>query len=155
MSFLSDKIIDDQGNVKTIAGGQDARLYYVDLNGNRKPYLLDGESSGGVTSVNGKSGDVIIDTLDITYQDVLGIALESYTYNTVTQPVGNETISIPAGIKNAMCTFTTDELEFTYTLNIDSSYKVNKPFEFETNSTYVIAVDNGVILWSKIETIEG
>ena len=53
-----------------------------------------------------------------------------------------------------MYTFTTKP-EFNYTLNIDASYKINKPFEFETESSYVIAVDNGVILWSKIETIEG
>ena len=46
-NYLSDKVIDDQGNVKTIAGGQDARLYYIDFEGNRKKYLLDGEAAGG------------------------------------------------------------------------------------------------------------
>ena len=45
--YLNDKIIDDQGNVKTITSGQDARLYYVDVNGERKKYLLDGEAAGG------------------------------------------------------------------------------------------------------------
>ena len=110
---------------------------------------------GGVKTVNGQSGDVVIDTLDITYQDVYGIAFESYTYNTVVQTVSYEIVSIPEGIRNAMCTFTTDENGFTYTLNIDGSYKINKPFEFEAGSTYVIAVDNNVILWSKIETVEG
>lgn len=44
---LGDKIIDDQGNVKTIAGGQDARLYYLDVEGNRKKYLLEGEVKEG------------------------------------------------------------------------------------------------------------
>lgn len=33
---LGDKIIDDQGNVKTFSSGQDARLYYLDFEGNRK-----------------------------------------------------------------------------------------------------------------------
>ena len=47
MNYLSDKIIDDQGNVKTVAGGQDARLYYIDVYGQRKKYLLQGEVSGG------------------------------------------------------------------------------------------------------------
>ena len=50
--YLNDKIIDDQGNVKTIAAGQDARLYYVDVNGERKKYLLDGEAAGGGTDIN-------------------------------------------------------------------------------------------------------
>lgn len=35
------------GNVKTIASGQDARLYYVDINGERKKYLIDGEVAAG------------------------------------------------------------------------------------------------------------
>lgn len=50
--YLNDKIIDDQGNVKTVTSGQDARLYYVDVNGERKKYLLDGEAAadgGGAT----------------------------------------------------------------------------------------------------------
>lgn len=47
MNYLSDKIIDDQGNVKTVASGQDARLYYIDVYGQRKKYLLQGEVSGG------------------------------------------------------------------------------------------------------------
>lgn len=45
-NFLGDKIIDDQGNVRTIAGGQDAKLYYIDLEGNRKKYLIEGEGGG-------------------------------------------------------------------------------------------------------------
>ena len=43
---LSDKIIDDQGNVKTFASGQNARLYYLDFQGNEKRYLLEGEVGG-------------------------------------------------------------------------------------------------------------
>lgn len=53
-----------------------------------------------------------------------------------------------------MLTFETKP-EFAFTLEIDASYKINKPFEFETDSSYIIAVDNNTILWSKIETIEG
>lgn len=37
------KLLTISGNVKTIAGGQDARLYYLDIDGNRKKYLLEGE----------------------------------------------------------------------------------------------------------------
>lgn len=154
-NFLGDRIIDDQGNVRTIAGGQDAKLYYIDLEGNRKPYLIEGEGGGGgVTSVNGQKGDVTIDTLDINYVKGSDPAFTSFTYYTCTQKLANLNIVIPAGIKNSMLTFETKS-EFAFTLQIDASYKINKPFEFETDSSYIIAVDNNTILWSKIETIEG
>ena len=53
---LSDKIIDDQGNVKSIAGGQDARLYYIDVEGKRKKYILEGEdSTSGILIVEGEN----------------------------------------------------------------------------------------------------
>lgn len=65
---LNDKVIDDQGNVKTFASGQDARLYYLDFEGNEKKYLLEGDGGGGVelpenivNTINGQTGDVVID----------------------------------------------------------------------------------------------
>ena len=134
--------------------GQDAKLYYIDYQGNRKPYLIEGEGAGGVTSVNGQTGDVTIDTLDINYVKGSNPAFTSFTYYTCTQKLANLKIVIPAGIKNSMLTFETKP-EFAFTLEIDASYKINKPFEFETDSSYIIAVDNNTILWSKIETIEG
>lgn len=66
--LLGDKIIDDQGNARTLGGSQDARLYYEDINGNRKKYLLDGE--GGITgsyvsTINGMSGEVTLTTSNL------------------------------------------------------------------------------------------
>lgn len=40
---ISDLMIADQGNVQTFAGSADARLYYLDLDGTEKKYLLEGE----------------------------------------------------------------------------------------------------------------
>ena len=48
MSNLSDKIIDDQGNARTYSNGYDSRLHYVDVNGQDKKYLIDGEGGGGI-----------------------------------------------------------------------------------------------------------
>ena len=78
-------------------GGQDAKLYYIDLEGNRKKYLIEGEA-GGVKSVNGQTGDVTIDTLDITYESGTlndGTAFVSYRYYTCTQPLGSLKVEIP------------------------------------------------------------
>lgn len=148
-NFLGDKIIDDQGNVKTIAGGQDAKLYYIDYEGNRKKYLLEGEV-GGVKSVNGQSGDVTIETLDIDYQDVNDIQFGNFQYFTCTNTITNINLNIPANLKNTMCLFTTGD-SITFNITIDSIYKINKPFEFEPNSNYVIAIDNNTILWTILE----
>ena len=148
--FLNDKIIDDQGNVKTVAGGQDAKLYYIDGNGNRKQYLIEGELTAGVKSVNGQSGDVIIETLDINYQEVNEIQFGNFQYFTCTNAITNINLNIPANLKNTMCLFTTGD-SITFNITIDSIYKINKPFEFEPNSNYVIAIDNNTILWTILE----
>lgn len=86
---LGDKIIDDQGNVKTIASGQDARLYYLDFKGRRKKYLLEGEGGSGeggaVNSVNGQTGDV----------ELYIPTLPDKIVNTINGKTGNVTLDIP------------------------------------------------------------
>ena len=173
LQLLNDRIIDDQGNVKTIAGGQDARLYYMDINGKRKKYLLEGEASGGegsaVTSVNGMTGDVVIDVdfdgvtsvngmkgdveIDLTqvdYESYSGsnIKLEANKYFTNTNVLTNIDLSIN-NINNAMCVFKTGD-SITFTVAVAENMLVNKAFNFEANKNYVIAVDNGIIFWTEI-----
>lgn len=92
---LGDRVIDDQGNVKTFSSGQDARLYYLDSEGNTKKYLLEGEAAGGggggelpenlVTSVNGQTGDVILDIPELPGNIV----------NSINGQTGDVTIEIP------------------------------------------------------------
>jgi hypothetical protein len=55
---LGDVLIDNQGNARTFAGGADARLYYLDYEGNEKKYLLEGEAAEG-GSVDLKQGEGI------------------------------------------------------------------------------------------------
>lgn len=95
---LSDKIIDDQGNVKTFAGGQDARLYYLDFEGNERKYLLEGEAAGG-----GEGGDVPAgineDVLKTTGSSLIQLKVNSTTgpyFSTTKFESGSKRYFVPA-----------------------------------------------------------
>jgi hypothetical protein len=163
--YLNDKIIDDQGNVKTISSGQDARLYYVDVNGERKKYLLDGEISAkeldpifsAVSGMYALKTDIPANIVTFYYQTAFpepwGLWFNSNQFiDFSVAPVTNLILSLPPELKNAAILFRTGDT-ITYTINIPAGtyYKINKPFEFEPNSYYLIAADNNVILWTKIE----
>jgi hypothetical protein len=70
-------MIADQGNVQTFAGSADARLYYLDLDGKEKKYLLEGEvnvEGGAMTPEEIK--DAIKDeyaTIDYVNKEISGI----------------------------------------------------------------------------------
>lgn len=68
-NILNDRIIDDQGNARTVANGQDARLSYIDVFGNRKQYLLEGEGGGDV-KVPTKTSELQNDSGFITADDI-------------------------------------------------------------------------------------
>ena len=53
----SDKVINEQGNVATYCAGADARLRYVDINGQDKKYLIEGEGGGGESTVSGLTNE--------------------------------------------------------------------------------------------------
>ena len=76
---------------------------------------------------------------------------ESYAYLTLTSPITSINYSLPNGtLNNAVLQFTTgDTVEFTITGS--SSYKINKPFEFEPNTSYIIYVDVYDIFWCKLQ----
>ena len=75
---------------------------------------------------------------------------ESYAYLTLTSPITSINYSLPNGtLNNAVLQFTTgDTIEFTITGS--SSYKINKPFKFEPNTSYIIYVDVYDIFWCKL-----
>ena len=76
---------------------------------------------------------------------------ESYAYLTLTSPITSINYSLPNGtLNNAVLQFTTgDTIEFTITGS--SSYKINKPFKFEPNTSYIIYVDVYDIFWCKLQ----
>lgn len=136
-NFLSDRVIDDQGNVKTVAGGQDAKLYYIDYQGNRKKYLIEGDDVGGQQKQN------------VQYKE--SFQLLDDTTVIVEQPITTINYQIPTAT-NALCIFTTGE-EFTFTFSYSSQLKINKQFDFQPGLTYAVAVDNGLIIWSAFQEI--
>ena len=76
---------------------------------------------------------------------------ESYAYLTLTSPITSINYNLPEGtLNNAVLQFTTgDTVEFTITGS--SSYKINKPFNFEPNTSYIIYVDVYDIFWCKLQ----
>lgn len=93
------------------------------------------------------SGSIISEA--IVYADSDTVKFADRTYYNVTTAQTEINCTIPAGIKNAQCRFTTGD-SISYTFNIDNSYKINSPVALYSNSSYVFTVDNGVILWTKL-----
>lgn len=93
------------------------------------------------------SGSIISEAIVYANSDTVKFA--DRTYYNVTTAQTEINCTIPAGIKNAQCRFSTGD-SITYTFDIDSSYKINSDVSLERNSSYVFTVDNGVILWAQL-----
>ena len=75
---------------------------------------------------------------------------ESYAYLTLTSPITSINYNLPEGtLKNAILQFTTGE-NITFTITGSAAYKINKPFNFEASTTYIIYVDAYDIFWCKL-----
>ena len=82
--------------------------------------------------------------------DANSFRFESYAYLTLTSTITSINYSLPDGtLKNAILQFTTGDT-INYTITGSSSYKINKPFEFEPNTSYIIYVDTYDIFWCKL-----
>ena len=76
---------------------------------------------------------------------------ESYAYLTLTSPITSINYSLPEGtLNNAVLQFTTGE-NITFTITGSAAYKINKPFKFEPNTSYIIYVDVYDIFWCKLQ----
>lgn len=76
---------------------------------------------------------------------------ESYAYFTLTSPITSINYSLPDGtLNNAVLQFTTGDT-INYTITGSASYKINKPFNFEPNTSYIIYVDVYDIFWCKLQ----
>lgn len=128
---INEKIIDDQGNVKTIASGQDARLYYVNFNGDRLKYLLEGE---GMT-------EEVTDTFK----------LDSFKFYKCSEVLTDITYKFEP-VKNGLIIFSTGDT-ISYNFSYPTSMFINRPIELEPNKDYVIVVENSLIFWSEVAAI--
>ena len=82
--------------------------------------------------------------------DFNSFTFESYAYFTLTSPITSINYSLPDGsLKNAILQFTTGDT-IDYTITGSNLYKINKPFNFEPNTSYIIYVDVYDIFWCKL-----
>lgn len=83
--------------------------------------------------------------------DANSFTFESYAYLTLTSPITSINYSLPEGtLKNAILQFTTGDT-INYTITGSAAYKINKPFNFEPNTSYIIYVDVYDIFWCKLQ----
>ena len=83
--------------------------------------------------------------------DFNSFTFESYAYLTLTSPITSIYYSLPDGsLKNAILQFTTGDT-IDYTITGSNLYKINKPFNFEPNTSYIIYVDVYDIFWCKLQ----
>ena len=66
-----------------------------------------------------------------------------------TQPVQTLQLLLNSDLFNVTITFTA-AAGMTYTVQTGMNYKINKPFNFMDNTSYIICINNGLIVWSSI-----
>ena len=153
-SFLTVGSYNNNGNPKFETCVIGSRVYifgsYLDfLNFNDGSPFLSVSSSGITYKSN-------YDIERMKRANANSFTFESYAYLTLTSPITSINYSLPNGtlnnevLNNAVLQFTTgDTIEFTITGS--SSYKINKPFNFEPNTSYIIYVDVYDIFWCKLQ----
>ena len=83
--------------------------------------------------------------------NVTDFNFESYAYLTLTSPITSINYNLPEGtLKNAILQFTTGD-NITFAITGSAAYKINKPFVFEPNTSYIIYVDVYDIFWCKLQ----
>ena len=146
--FLTVGSFNNDGNAKfetSVIGRQvyifSPRVSFYDINGSP---LLSISSSGFAYNSH-------YDIERMKRANANSFTFESYAYLTLTSPITSINYSLPNGtLNNAVLQFTTgDTVEFTITGS--SSYKINKPFKFEPNTSYIIYVDVYDIFWCKLQ----
>lgn len=130
---ISDKIIDEQGPTSTFSSGADSRLIYRSVDGQEKKYLIDGEGGGDLATYE-ETGDEAL------------IIIESNKFVRYLEPITTIDLQFNKSIKNATVVFEVGTLTSNY---IDAyGMLANKPLQFEEGLTYIVTVDNGVIVWN-------
>ena len=137
MQNISDKLIDSQGSTATYSSGRDSRLFYVNVNGQIKKYLIDGEGGGEIYE---ETGDTSL------------LVMESNKFVRYLEPLSVIDLRLTKEIKNSTIVFSVaDSLD----LYIDTyGMLINKPFEFEADQIYILTVNNGVIIWNILQETE-
>lgn len=104
-----------------------------------------------VSDLNNDSGYITLYDLSQYYQ-VDSIQFSDYTHYKCTVPQTYIELYLTQ-IPDTVCVFTTgDTIE--YTVSFQEGMNVNKPFEFQPNKTYAIAIDHYLVVWNEVVTGE-
>ena len=97
------------------------------------------------------STESLPDEVKNKYEAVSTIKFANNTNYKVTTVLTSINYSLTEDIKNSTCTFTTAENFGTCTFSVPETVKVNKAISFEGGKSYIIAVDNNILLWTEVQ----
>lgn len=98
------------------------------------------------------STDSLPDEIKNIYDDeATTITFKNNTNYKVATPLTSINYSLAENIRNSTCAFTTAENFGTCTFIVPDTVKVNKAISFEANKSYIIAVDNDILLWTEVQ----
>lgn len=116
------------------------QIYYSDIK--NKPTI-----PTKLSQLNNDAEFITLDDLS-AYHEVTSIQFADYTHYKCTVPQTNIQLNLTQ-IPDTVCVFSTgDTVE--YTVSFIDGMNVNKPFEFEPNKTYAVAIDNYLVVWDEI-----
>lgn len=126
----------------------------IDESSNQLYYNLSGENIP--LSGNYYSQEQIQEFLNnkqsvLNYIDSEQFILSSNMFINCTTTLTSLEYFIPSGLIDAYCVFNTGN-DFTYSIS-GTSLNVNKSFLFDSDKTYIIAVNNNLVLWNELTTL--
>lgn len=114
---------------------------------NDSDFVIDSEIPKYTTDLINDSGYITLYDLS-AYHQVSTIQFADYVHYKCTVPQTNIQLNLTQ-IPDTVCVFTTgDTVE--YTVSFVDGMNINKPFEFEPNKTYAIAIDNYLVVWDQV-----
>lgn len=125
-------------------------LYYLQLHYR----LILNQYLGSTNLLDSGTIKTIIDDIEVKYEQTTTFKLASNINYKVTKELSSISFEITSDIKNSSCAFSTSSRFSSSTITIPNTFKINKPIEFQASKSYLVAVDNNIILWTEVTSIE-
>jgi hypothetical protein len=96
-----------------------------------------------------------VDSKSLKYKNSEQISFEDNTYTVVTKTLQNPIIDLSSTVKNSLCRFTWSGTSLTISYDETDNILVNadKNELCETSGTYLMSLDNGVFIWTLLDSI--
>lgn len=117
---------------------------------NDSDFVIDSEIPKYTTDLINDSGYITLYDLS-AYHETTSIQFADYVHYKCTVPQTNIQLNLTQ-IPDTVCVFTTGDT-VDYTVSFVEGMNVNKPFEFQPNKTYAVAIDNYLVVWDQV--VEG